>query len=205
MTEDFLSRWSRLKRESATEPEAASEPQPTDPVPAASPAAPAPAIDASSLPAIESISAESDVAAFLQAGVPEDLRLAALRSAWACDPAIRDFIGIAESQWDFNTDGAIAGFGSLSVEEHARYVAARALQDEPRTSSRETAENARSDETATALGPGAGGETAGTGQPDPLPAQESIGMSDSTATPPARSESDGAPPHKRTHGSALPR
>ena len=127
MSENFLSRWSRLKRQSAREPaqqNAAGTPElesgPTQ-------AAAATEIDLANLPAIESIDAGSNVSAFMQPGVPDDLTRAALRTAWVSDPAIRDFIGIAENQWDFNAEGAIAGFGSLSAEEYARHVAARAL------------------------------------------------------------------------------
>ena len=43
----------------------------------------------------------SDVRAFLAPGVPEELTRAALRRAWATDPTIRDFVGLAENQWDF--------------------------------------------------------------------------------------------------------
>lgn len=130
MTEDFLSRWARLKRESAAEPRPPDEaamsesPSPLDP-------AAAPPSELAELPPIESLSAESSVAAFLQAGVPEDLTRTALRNAWVTDPTIRDFVGIAENQWDFNGEGTIPGFGSLSIEEYTRYVATRALQAEP--------------------------------------------------------------------------
>jgi hypothetical protein len=55
------------------------------------------------------------------------LTRAALRSAWAADPAIRDFIGIAESQWDFNDPAAIPGFGPLGAADYARDLVARAL------------------------------------------------------------------------------
>ena len=45
--------------------------------------------------------------------MPAELKRAALRRAWASDPAIRDFIGIAENQWDFNDPSGIPGFGPL--------------------------------------------------------------------------------------------
>src|SRR5207253_3315872 len=38
---------------------------------------------------------------------------AALRRAWVSDPVIRDFIGIAENQWDFTNPTTIPGFGPL--------------------------------------------------------------------------------------------
>jgi hypothetical protein len=50
---------------------------------------------------------------FLQSGVPAELTVAALRRAWVSDPVIRDFIGIAENQWDFTNPATIPGFGPL--------------------------------------------------------------------------------------------
>jgi hypothetical protein len=110
-SEEFLARWLRLKGESERALPAADVPS-------------APAFDPTSLPTIESIVADSDIRQFLQAQVPEDLTRAALRSAWAADPAIRDFVGIAESQWDFNDHAAMAGFGPLDATS---YLVAQAL------------------------------------------------------------------------------
>jgi TorA maturation chaperone TorD len=112
-SENFLSRWSRLKHESeVTSPDAEVASPDTD-VP-----------DPASLPPIESIVADTDIRQYLHADVPPELTRAALRSAWAADPAIRDFLGIAESQWDFNDPTAIPGFGPLQAADH---LAARAL------------------------------------------------------------------------------
>jgi len=123
--ENFLSRWSRLKRESGIEG-SGDEKQTTDAVPGAAMSS-APVFDPASLPPIESIVADSDIRLFLEAGVPAELTRVALRRAWAADPAIRDFIGIAESQWDFNDPATIPGFGSLGATDCARNLAARAL------------------------------------------------------------------------------
>ena len=49
------------------------------------------------------ITAETDIRAFLQKGVPAQLTRAALRRAWVADPNIRNFREIAENQWDFAT------------------------------------------------------------------------------------------------------
>ena len=122
--EDFLSRWSRLKREASIEE--SSDEQRVDAVPGAAVAS-APAFDPASLPPIESIGADSDIRPFLAVGVPAELTCAALRCAWAADPAIRDFIGIAESQWDFNAPDAIPGFGPLTAAEYPRDLETRAL------------------------------------------------------------------------------
>jgi hypothetical protein len=82
---------------------------PRDAVPARTPAIeqpgqlPASNPVATSLPAIDSIGAGSDIRRFLDPGVPSDLARAALRRAWVADPVIRDFIGLSENSWDFNT------------------------------------------------------------------------------------------------------
>jgi hypothetical protein len=81
----------------------------------------------SGLPSIESIIRGSDIRPFLQPGVPVELTRAALRAAWVADPSIRDFIGIADSQWDFNDPTAMPGFGPLDATDSARSLAARAV------------------------------------------------------------------------------
>ena len=70
-------------------------------------------VDLSSLPPIESIDAATDITAFLRKGIPQELSHAALRRAWSADPAIRDFVGLAENAWDFNDPNAMPGFGPL--------------------------------------------------------------------------------------------
>jgi hypothetical protein len=118
---NVLLRWARLKQ--AAKERLDADPASIDNQEAAAP----PVIDAaedrpfdlSSLPPIDSIVANTDIAAFLRAGVPAELTRAALRRAWTSDSAIRDFIGIAENQWDFNDPNAIPGFGPLDPMENA--------------------------------------------------------------------------------------
>jgi len=38
---------------------------------------------------------------------------AALRRVWTTDVKIRDFVGLADYDWDFNAAGSMAGFGPL--------------------------------------------------------------------------------------------
>jgi hypothetical protein len=125
--EGFLQRWSRKKTETEREtPGAAAEAAESraplseqDASPASSNAqtpsalAPQPEFDLTSLPSLDSITSTSDVRAFLMPGVPKELARAALRRAWSADPAIRDFVGLAENAWDFNDPKAMAGFGPL--------------------------------------------------------------------------------------------
>lgn len=138
MTEGFLARWSRRKREAddgrgtADRPEARQEAGPTvEPAPKREPeteparAEPgAPAVDVTQLPAIESIGAGTDIRAFLAPGVPAELTRAALRRAWSADPAIRDFIGLVENGWDFNAPDGVPGFGPFEMTEQMRTLVA---------------------------------------------------------------------------------
>jgi hypothetical protein len=134
--EGFLERWSRRKQEAA-KPEPA-EPEPAEPEAAAVPVPPEeagheaaavpaegappaqPEFDLSTLPPIESITAGTDIRAFLSAGVPQHLTRAALRRAWSADPAIRDYIGLSENSWDFNNPAGLHGFGPLTPADDVR-------------------------------------------------------------------------------------
>jgi hypothetical protein len=130
--ESFLARWSRLKREQAVAPsrsDDAAAPPEQAPSGHAPPRVeePPPAVDLASLPPIESLGAGSDISAYLAVGVPLELTKAALRNAWRTDPAVRDFVEIADNQWDFNTPDAIPGFGALGAVEEAKSLIARAM------------------------------------------------------------------------------
>jgi Protein of unknown function (DUF3306) len=135
--ENFLARWSRRK---TAETEREGAPDKSDAAssatdvggaeniaadsPAASQSEKAPAeVDLASLPAIESIGIGTNVSAFLRTGVPAELTRAALRRAWAADPAIRDFVGLSENAWDFTAPDGIPGFGPLSGADATRAMA----------------------------------------------------------------------------------
>lgn len=146
MSEDFLSRWSRRKREATTEIEGedkdkartgASEPaadvaaqaeQAADPVGAA-PAGPA--LDLPHLPPIEAITAASDIRPFLAPGVPEKIARAALRRAWTVDPQIRNFVGLADYDWDYHAPNSAAGFGPLEMTDELRQAVLRIIGEVP--------------------------------------------------------------------------
>src|SRR6266852_3665643 len=120
--EEFLARWSRRKREArsgnpAPEPAEPMEVHDSTPPSGTAESPPNPDVDLSSLPPIESIDAATDITAFLRKGIPQELSRAALRRAWSADPAIRDFVGLAENAWDFNDPNAMPGFGPLDFSE----------------------------------------------------------------------------------------
>jgi uncharacterized protein DUF3306 len=134
-SESFIARWSRRKRRVAQDEaptDAAREAQAMTSAPDDAqatddpiardghPESSAPAFDITSLPPIESITADSDIRAFLAPGVPPELTRAALRRVWTADPKIRDFVEMADYDWDFNTPGAITGFGPLQMPDELR-------------------------------------------------------------------------------------
>jgi hypothetical protein len=123
--EGFIARWSRRKRAAvqAPAPEPLPAPMPPEPAPAA---LQLPAFDPASLPAVESLTLESDLAAFLRAEVPAALRQAALRRMWSLDPAIRDYIGPADYAWDFNAPDGVPGF-ALELGGDVKRLLAQAI------------------------------------------------------------------------------
>ena len=136
--ETFVSRWARLKRASDIEPEtglagvqpdsAASAGVETQPTEHRDEVVDDP-FDPASLPSIETITGDTDISGFLQNRVPAALTRAALRQAWVSDPAIRDFIGIAENQWDFNDPTAMPGFGPMRETDDLPALLSRAMGD----------------------------------------------------------------------------
>jgi Protein of unknown function (DUF3306) len=144
--ENFLTRWSRRKQETAKEIERSEKPATFDAnrpaergeetnqtaaarAPAEANTPPAPEFDLSKLPTLESIGANSDIRPFLQAGVPSALKHAALRRAWSADPAIRDFIGPAENAWDFTAPDSMPGFGDLGPDVDVKKLVAEIFRE----------------------------------------------------------------------------
>jgi hypothetical protein len=149
--QEFLQRWSRRKLGSAaTEREApdaqppkgeGKEPASPADAPRGAPDAATPAFDPASLPPIESITAASDVRAFLAPGVPLELTRAALRRAWVSDPNIRDFVGIAENQWDFTKPDGVPGFGPLELTAELNRMVGELHSAAPSSDRAEAGEN----------------------------------------------------------------
>lgn len=230
--DNFLSRWSRRKLEPAQESgeqvtaeteqivdvkDGGAEPEASVAADATKDQPQEPPFDVASLPPIESITAGTDIRDFLKPGVPASLSHAALRRAWTIDPAIRDFIGIAENQWDFTND-SIPGFGPIDPADIPRLLAKiisstkdggealAALTDEQPGVIQSAAEaSAAKDETVSAE------QTASTAPPEqvassPAPAQEMSQRSkenDAAQTNDAEAELNYAQV-RHGHGSALP-
>ena len=223
--EKFLSRWSRRKLDqgpAVEQPPAANESNESDESKAGdevAKAAPPPEeskpFDIASLPPIESIGANTDIGAFLRAGVPEALKREALRKVWVTDPAIRDFKGLQEYDWDFNTPGAIPGFGPIGADVDVKAMAERIFgggksQPPQETAATEQAVAGEShaasasgrEETADTLDP----ETAEMGATD---ASGLRGVPDSSIDALqqenfASAKDESTEPKMRRHGSALP-
>jgi hypothetical protein len=211
--EGFLARWSRRKREAETTTPASPGSSEPATVPEASdhpPEAERPDVSdiVAQLPPIDEITAATDIRAFLAPGVPTELRLAALRRAWRADPAIRDFIGLAENQWDFNAPEGVPGFGSLLDPEQVRRLLAKVVggdaREAPTSSSQASPPNGQSPDPQTAA------EIA------PAPEELNAAVASSSASEPGvpvidqspadvDAEADTASLSPRRHGGALPR
>jgi len=225
VSENFVSRWARLKRESdgglRTEPsEGGQQPDAiasTDTEAAAAHHADAEVVeepfDPASLPSLESITADTDIRGFLQRHVPVDLTRAALRQAWANDPAIRDFIGIAENQWDFNDPNAISGFGPMQENDNLQDLLAQALGEKDRLAEMipEMPETAEPSRPAGNDGEGDELDSSVRKTADASSADEMRNLADGSSQQGAITrrdvvaEADDPPRNHRSHGGALPR
>lgn len=223
--ENFVARWSRLKRRShvkdapetdtVREAEASRRDEPPV-VPGAQP--PPPTVDIESLPSIEAITAETDIRAFLQSGVPAELTKAALRRVWTTDPAIRDFIGIAENQWDFTDPTAMPGFGPLLPTDDVRELVSQAMGKFGQSVEQVAADapvhdpRVASDEPRSSSPPSSAVGIQHAGIPNENPSIPRIQTTleeqnevDAAMQHAAAPEQLGTAPNRRSHGSALPK
>jgi hypothetical protein len=202
--EEFQKRWSRRKQEAKEDKAAGQAPPPAE----AAAAPPEPEIDLSKLPPLDLITAATDITEFLGKGIPAELTRAALRRAWAADPSIRDFVGLAENAWDFTDPNAMPGFGALegTPEQIAAMVekvfggmrdAAEKLAELPEKE--QVRENPDGPARVSASDVVPDGTIAAT-PPAELPADPVA------AAQPEGSDEDGdvEPVRRRTHGGALP-
>jgi hypothetical protein len=210
--DNFLSRWSRRKREAGAQAgreastplerndrgEAVTPPCGEEKSPGAlssEPSAPSvPDFDVSSLPPIEAIGADTDISAFMQKGVPSALRHAALRRVWSADPAIRDFMGPNENFWDAAGPDGIPGFGDLDPNLDVKRMVSELFGEiEPAKTKPETAEST-----------GASGPSAEISE-TPSPSDDRPSQHIENAAP-QQQLSEPAPAKKitRRHGGAMP-
>jgi hypothetical protein len=83
--------------------------------------------DESSLPKLETLNGDSDITAFLAAGVSQALQSQALRIAWKADPRIAGFRGMADYDWDFNVEG----YGRLALADDVASLLERIITPAP--------------------------------------------------------------------------
>ncbi|MGH6912213.1 MAG: DUF3306 domain-containing protein [Geminicoccales bacterium] len=186
--EGFVGRWSRLKHEARRrrpEPPARSEqggpPEPSEgatsePAGSRAPAgvADAEAFDPASLPDIESLTYESDYTAFLEKGVPAEMRNRALRRLWRSDPVLANLDGLVEYGEDYS------GIGTKPMIVRTAYRVGRGMID------RVLEADGRDPEPTGPVPPdGAAPQAQGSVEADHKPATE--------ATIEAEKEADGAP------------
>jgi hypothetical protein len=209
--DNFLTRWSRRKRENEAKPakddgagsKQAALTENADEKPVASvKAAPAePEFDVDKLPPLESIGADTDISAFMQKGVPSALRHAALRRAWSADPAIRNFIGPNENYWDAAGPEGIPGFGDLDPTLDVKRMVAELFGEAP-------AESAKADLPSSPMPEkeiSAGAEDERSSSPSPVGTDNSLVHR--TEDVASQNSDEPAEPEKRLvrrHGGAMP-
>lgn len=184
--ENFLDRWSRRKRGEAIEEDARQEaaalpPETAEARPVSTDDADKlpskegkakdeePVFDLSKLPSIDSITATTDIRMFMLPGVPLALRQAALRKVWVTDPKIRDFIEMAENQWDFTVNSP--GFDFSPPTGDIKKMVAEIFgksHEEKEAEAKQAAVEAKAD----------GGEPSGNRE---VPASESVRRSETAA------------------------
>jgi Protein of unknown function (DUF3306) len=212
---DFLRRWSRRKlAKQHHEPIAspldnadAAEPNPAA-IPPSKSVAPSGGIDPATLPAIESIGAATDIRPFLAAGVPADLTRAALRRAWVSDPAIRDFIGLAENQWDFTKPDGVPGFGSLDGAVELGRIAADLIDNAHFSEAQSLNASTAGDEPSVAAAPAPIMPSAADQETVSAEVSKSLIREQHSDAAPQRDRRDQEPslvPFRRRHGGALPK
>lgn len=203
-SEGFLGRWSRAKRSAATsQPEAADAPEPPVDISAEPAPAPEPELlsqeELDALPRIEDLTEGSDIRTFLRAGVPRQLRNAAMRRMWMLTPGIRDYSDPAvDYAWDWNTPGGVPGDGIGPTAESAAKMLKQLLkpqEDDPVVASAQTAPP-EADDTAKPL----------VAEVKPVAEADDDAATAPDITHAAADDPACAPdlPPRRRHGSALP-
>jgi len=213
--ENFISRWSRRKREAADEKAQGEQPGIADAAKETDRSASqsseesklakadAAEFDPASLPPIESIEAGTDITAFMRAGVPSELRHAALRRAWSADASIRNFVGLNENYWsDVTGPAGVAGFGDLGPGVDVKRMVSELFGESPSPKAEHDSSNASG---ASAAGSRPTSEAEPASVPEPNTTEG--GRSDVTEVAASQNDPvDDRVEHRaaRRHGSALP-
>lgn len=165
--EGFISRWARRK-DRARQEEPATHVEDTASPPGDRDAVAAPQrIAVEDLPDIETMSIDSDFSAFLQDGVPEELRIGALRRLWRLDPVFANLDGLVEYGGDYTDATTVVenlktayqvGRGFVDDEEEIAAIAEEETKDAPadiaknseaKKKEHDTHENAKDDKPVT--------------------------------------------------------
>jgi hypothetical protein len=212
----FLSRWARRKQDAQRRPGdvafeakagSAEEGTAKEEVAAAPVKPDQQAFDPATLPKVEDLTADSDITDFLRKGVPEELKRLALRRVWSLDPQIRDFVEVAENQYNWNLPDGVPGFGALPAGTDLKALLAQATG--MMAAPVEVAEAAVS-----VAAPGPSVEAAKVAAIARKPAPEVAAFSESVSPveplgePPEQAPTDDHPlevARRRRHGGALPR
>lgn len=217
MSDGFLSRWARRKRDVLQSERVA------PPVEAGVVSPDAEAVEAGAsppevetepdaiadlladLPSLTDLTAETDLIPFLRAGVPAALRNAALRKMWSVDPAIRDFVSEArEYAYDWNTPGGVPGLGPLLPSDDVKAMLSRMINREPDAPLPPDAEPLLADgsDPAPTAGPESGPEPAVA--LDPLDPERPADSSEAPTPAVVRPVEPVTTVRLRRHGGALP-
>ena len=218
----FLDRWSRRNRaaeaEAAADAAADAAPPEEDGFSPPTPETPdVPLNDTpdeallARLPPIDQITAETDIRAFLQKGVPAALRNAALRRAWAADPRIATYEDPARDYfWDWNAPGGVPGGGGAPAPERV----ARMLRDITGPTETDADDSPTETEATPPVATAAARDPDGAVAPPPTPADaatvqptgapaQSLPATTQTTDNTARIAGTAAPVRRR-HGGAVP-
>ena len=201
-SEGFLGRWSRAKRSAAkSQPEPDVTPEP----PVETSAAPAPAPEMLSqeeldaLPRIEDLTEGSDIRTFLRAGVPRQLRNAAMRRMWMLTPGIRDYSDPAvDYAWDWNTPGGVPGDGIGPSPENAAKMLKQLFKQQDYDADETAPQKDSATPQVASAPPDAEEQAAPASEADAAAAREIAQTAPDDQSP----APDTAP--RRRHGSALP-
>ncbi len=116
MSDDFLSRWSRRKRDPDAGRDEAAPSDPTPPALEALEGTDAEILEQLGLKHPEEMGAGDDFAAFLRSAVPQHLKTMALRRLWRSNPTLACLDGLNDYDTDYTGAGVAPGTLKTSYE-----------------------------------------------------------------------------------------